>query len=72
MNKLLEVKQIKSTVHEVRLIMKHMGMKYRKVVHIPLKANSERNLILRQQWALKYIDAVQHPRVVVTIDETCK
>ena len=57
-------------VAEVRKVMKEMGMRYKKVVHIPLKANSERNLVLRQQWALRYLDILQHQKVVLAIDET--
>ena len=58
------------TVTEVRNVMTQMGMRYKKVIHIPLKANSERNLVLRQQWALKYLDILQHNKIVLTIDET--
>ena len=33
--------------NEVRKVMKDMGLSYRKVVHIPLGANSERSMVLR-------------------------
>ena len=55
---------------EVRGVFKQMGMKYKKVVHIPLKANSEKNLVLRQQWALKFFSILGHQKVVLAIDET--
>ena len=61
----LEVKEA-----EVRRVMKGMGMRYRKVVHVPLHANSEMNLVLRQQWALKYLEIMQHQKVVLSIDES--
>ena len=35
-------------------IMRELGMRYKKVQHIALSANSERSLVLRQQWAIKY------------------
>ena len=59
-----------ATDTEVRGVLRQMGMKYKKVVHIPLKANSERNLVLRQQWALKYFSMLGHQKVVLAIDET--
>ena len=33
---------------ETLAVLKQMGMKYRKIKHVPLKANSERNMVLRQ------------------------
>ena len=36
-------------------IMRGLGMRYVKVQHIALSANSERSLVLRQQWAIKLI-----------------
>ena len=42
----------------VRRVMKHdMGMTYKKIKAISLHENSIRNLVLRQQFALKYLDA---------------
>ena len=35
---------------ETLAVLKQMGMRYRKVKHVPLKANSERNLVLRQKF----------------------
>jgi hypothetical protein len=61
----LNVKEV-----DVRRVMKSMGMSYSKVVHVPLQANSERNLVLRQQWAMKYLEIMQHAKVVLAIDET--
>ena len=46
----LEVSQQK-----VRLILKHMGMKYRKVKYIPIAGNSDRSLVLRQQWSIAFL-----------------
>ena len=37
---------------EVRKIMKELGYKYKKVKHIAMTANSERSMVLRQQWAI--------------------
>jgi hypothetical protein len=62
---LVEVKET-----EVRAVMHKMGMRYKKVVHIPLQANSELNLVLRQQWALRYLELLQNDKVILSIDET--
>ena len=31
-------------------------MRYRRIQHVPLRLNSERNLILRQQWAIRFLE----------------
>ena len=41
--------------HEACKIMRELGMRFVKVQHIALSANSERSLVLRQQWAIKLI-----------------
>ena len=33
-----------------------MGMRYRKIIKASYHANSTWNLILRQQWALKFVE----------------
>ena len=55
--------------HVVRRVMKDMDLKYKKVHHIPLAGNKPRALILRQQWAKRFL---QQPRgtIVIFIDET--
>ena len=47
---------------ETRKVMLAMGMKYRKVHHIAMSANSERSLVLRQQWAVTLLKALQDYR----------
>ena len=32
-----------------------IGMKYKKVEKLPLHLNTPRNLILRQQWAMRFV-----------------
>ena len=55
---------------EVRRVMLAKGMRYRKVVHIPLKANSDRNLVLRQRWAMAVLEKDHKHRVFLNLDET--
>ena len=62
----LEVKQ-----HLVRDVMGNdLGLRYKKVVGIPIHANSDTNLVLRQQWALMYLDLITKRKRIINIDET--
>ena len=58
------------TEREVRLVMKAMGMTYRKVKHIPIGANSNRNLILRQRFVMAALAKDNKQRVYLNVDET--
>ena len=50
---------------------KYMKMSFKKVIHISVHANSPKNLVLRQQFALKYIELLASSgRTVLNIDET--
>ena len=60
----------KCTEREVRLVMKAMGMTYRKVKHIPIGANSNRNLILRQRFVMAALAKDHKHRVYLNVDET--
>ena len=46
------------------------GMSYKKVVPISLTGNSTRNLILRQQFALRYLQIDFKKKTIINIDET--
>ena len=46
------VKNLKP-VHVSHVLRKELGLGYRKLVKVPIQANSERCLVLRQQYALK-------------------
>ena len=55
--RLLDEAKVHSTLPEIRSVMKiQLRMGYRKVLHITMQGNSARNLILRQQFALKLIE----------------
>ena len=49
--------------------MRALGMRYRKVTHIPMQGNSERSLVLRQQWALAFFQLPRNTRLIC-LDET--
>ena len=36
--------------------MLELGLRYRKVKHIAMSANSERSLVLRQKWVIKLLE----------------
>ena len=57
--------------HEIRRIMRDdLNMRYRKVIPISIHGNSEKNLVLRQQFALKLIGLLHAGKTLLNIDET--
>ena len=46
-----------------------LEMSYRKVKPVSLHANSEKNLVLRQQFALRLLGAMKAGKTVLNIDE---
>ena len=50
--------------------MKAKGMTYRKVKHVPIGANSNRSMILRQRWTMACLAKDHKERVWLNIDET--
>lgn len=66
-----EAENIKSTVAEVRSVMKEeLGMSYRKIVTVSLHSNSEKNLVLRQRWAMEFFAQAKKKKVFLNVDET--
>lgn len=62
---------IKTTIIEVNEVLKkEMDMSYRKIVKSALHANSEKNLFLRQRFAVKWIALTQKKTIFLNIDET--
>jgi hypothetical protein len=47
-----------------------MLMKYKKVKLIPFLANSQKSLVLRQQFALVMLDLLHQGKRILNIDET--
>ena len=45
-------------------------MKYKKIKKIPFSGNSERNLILRQEFAKRMIKLFEQDEEIINIDET--
>jgi len=47
-----------------------MGMKYKKIKNISWQGNSEKSLVLRQQFAIRYLDIDHKNFIVINVDET--
>ena len=59
------------TENTVRSVMKEeLDMRYRKIKTISLHSNSEKNLVLRQRWALEFLTQARRKKVFINIDET--
>jgi len=56
---------------EIRQVMRSkLKMKYKKVVPVSVHANSEKNMVLRQQFAFKFISLLQSKSVIINVDES--
>ena len=57
--------------HEVRKVMKNdFNMKFKKLKHVALHTNSVNNLILRQQFSLKFLECALQGKVLMNLDES--
>ena len=69
--KLLEGHQLVCKKSDVHKIMRtNLGMKFRKIKSISLTANSVKNLILRQQFALEFLKIDLNKKVIINVDES--
>ena len=64
------VKDLSLQPGETCKIMRDLGMRYRKVHHIALSANSQRSMVLRQLWAIKLLEHNLMSTVLLNLDET--
>ncbi len=61
----------KTSEQEVRDVMKQeLGMRYKKIKTVSLHSNSEKNLVLRQRWALEFLAQARKKKIFINIDET--
>jgi hypothetical protein len=51
------------------VLKKDIGMRYRRIQRVPLHLNSVKNRILRQQWAIKYLELIRD-KIWLDIDES--
>ena len=47
-----------------------LGMRYRKLVPISIHGNSDKNLVLRQQFAMQLIGLLKAGKTLLNVDET--
>ena len=52
------------------VLREELGMRYRKIKDVAVFSNGEKNLILRQRWALEFLSLSKHKKVFLNIDET--
>ena len=56
---------------DIKLVMKkELKMSYRKVKMVPSGVNSEKSLVLRQQYALKMLELLASGKVILNVDES--
>jgi hypothetical protein len=62
---------IKFEISLIRSVMNgELGMRYRKITRISWMQNSMTNLVLRQQWALKFLEVMKQKKIVINADES--
>lgn len=52
------------------IMRKQLGLGYRKACPVPIQANSERCLVLRQQYAIRMIKLLESGKRIINIDES--
>ena len=45
-------------------------MRFRKIKTVSLHSNSEKNLVLRQRWALEFLGLARKKKIFLNVDET--
>ena len=68
---MLEDKNLKVKQKEIADVMKKdLNMSYRKIQTVTLRTNSEKNLVLRQQFGLHLIEMLQRGKRIINVDQT--
>ena len=68
---LQDTMEVNAPEHEIRHVMRHdLNMKYRKVLPVSIHGNSEKNLVLRQQFARNMINLLKAGKTLLNVDET--
>ena len=69
--KLKSERNISVKQKKIANIMKRdLNMSYRKIQTVTVRTNSEKNLVIRQQFALKLIEVLQSGKRVINVDQT--
>ena len=54
----------------IKIFRYELNMRYRKIKEVSLHSNSEKNLILRQKFALEMIKILSEKKIILNLDET--
>ena len=67
----MKEKQMEVKYRELASIMKQdLNMSFKKIKTVTLRTNSEKNLVLRQQFAIKLIELMQAGKRIINVDQT--
>jgi hypothetical protein len=61
---------LKVNKQKVRLQMKELGLSWKKVKQVAIQSNSVRCLVLRQRWAISFLEMDLKSKNWINIDET--
>ena len=63
--------EIEAKQRDIKSVMKQeLDMRYRKIISVSRTGNTPKNLVLRQQFALKLIGVLTAGKTVINVDET--
>ena len=69
--KVINKRDIKVSLKEVRQVLREaLNLSWRTAKPIPIQCNSERCLVLRQQYAIKMLPLLRSGKVILNIDES--
>ena len=52
------------------MMKEELGLSFLKIKTVSLHSNSEKNLVLRQRWALEFLAQARKKKVFLNVDET--
>ena len=52
------------------MMKEELGMRFRKIKTVSLHSNSEKNLVLRQRWAIEFLALNRKKKIFLNVDET--
>lgn len=53
-----------------KIFRQQLGLRFKKVHRIAFKGNAEKNLVLRQQFGIRFLELLQSGKRVINVDET--
>ncbi len=68
---MFQLYKLKVSRHEVyRVLKQDLGMRYKRLVHVAPQANTPRNLVLCQQFALAFLRLAEEGKEFINVAET--